>query len=231
MSLSDRVLRAKFNLLYRGSQPHSTLFPEALVFDRGVLFALHRRGVSQDFKDWCDFRGFSSLSLAANPGVVRAELEESRAVVKGEEWVQFASMSSTSYAASIFQSPSAFYCTVFEASKLSRLGVRALLLSVTGSLSLSYCKSRNCLLCGSKFSFEHFLECDVLGPCAAPSLAAFVQAKDWFGAARLILSRFQVFVHAIRGGELSSEESELFEALDREDSVEEGFPLSGLLRL
>ncbi len=68
MSLSDRVLRSKFNLLYRGSQPHSTLFPEALVFDRSVLFAMHRHGVSQVFKDWCDFPGvYIALVMCHKP--------------------------------------------------------------------------------------------------------------------------------------------------------------------
>jgi hypothetical protein len=225
MALRDRVLRAKYNLMYRGSQPHSTLFPEAFICDRGFLFTTHRRGFSQNFKDWCDFRGFSSLFNAPNPSVVRAELEESRTVVRGEDWAQFSTMKSTSYAASIFQSASAFYSIVFEASKLSRLGVRAMLLSVTGTLSLSYCRSRCCVLCGAKFTFEHLLSCANLGPCVAPSLSAFIQAKDWCGASRIILSRFQVFVHAIRGGELSLEESELFDALVREELEEVGLPL------
>jgi hypothetical protein len=178
------------------------------------MFAQHHRGFSQGFEDWCDFRGVLNLFFAENPSAVRAELEEVRVARRAEDWAQFASMKSTSFAATIFQSPGALYSVLFEASKISRLGVRAALLSITGTLSLSYCRSKCCTLCGSCFSFEHFLECDVLGPCvAAPTLLACVDAKDWPGAARLLLSRFEVFVHAIRGGELSPEESELFDSL------------------
>jgi hypothetical protein len=91
--------------------------------------------------------------------------------------------------------------------------VRALLLAITGTLSISYCKSRDCMICGSKFSFEHFLSCPLLGPCVGPSVSAFIDARDWLGTARLLLSRFEVFVHATRGGEMSDEETDLFGAL------------------
>jgi hypothetical protein len=144
-----------------------------------------------------------------------------------DDWALFAGMKSTSFAASIFQSPGAFYSTLFEASKLCRLGVRAVLLSITGTLSLSYCKSKCCVLCGSRFSFEHLLSSDVLGPCVAPTLAAFVHAKDWSGAPRLILSRFEVFIHAVCGGEMSIEEAELFEALTHVESSRDDELLSG----
>jgi hypothetical protein len=210
VALVDRVVRAKFNLLFRGSQPHSTLFPEAVICDRGFLFASHRRGYSQSLKDWCDHLGFPDLFFASDMARVRTDLEARRVARVGEHWGLFSSMSSTSFAASIFSSPASFHSTAFEASKSGRLGVRAFLLCVTGTLSLSYCKSKMCTLCGDRFSFEHLLSCDFLGPPAAVSLRAFVEAKDWKGCAVFILSRFEVFVHAIRGGELSDEESELF---------------------
>jgi hypothetical protein len=61
----------------------------------------------------------------------------------------------------------------------------------------------------------------------APTLAAFVHAKDWSGAARLILSRFEVFIHAVRGGEMSVEEAEPFEALTHVESSRDDELLSG----
>jgi hypothetical protein len=225
MALVDRVMRAKFNLMYRGSQPHSTLFPEAFVHDRGFMFVQHRRGFSEGFKDWCDFRGVPNLFFAENPSAVRAELEEVRVARRAEDWAQFASMKSTSFAASIFKSPGALYSVLFEASKICRLEVCVVLLSVTGTLSLSYCSSKCCTLCCSRFSFEHFLDCHVLGPCVAPTLLAYIDAKDWPAAARLLLSRFEVFIHAIRGGELSAEESELFDSLVQ--LVDSGDDVSG----
>jgi hypothetical protein len=154
--------------------------------------------------------GISGLFFAADMAQVRAELEARRVSRVEENWRLFSSMSSTSFAASIFSYPAAFYSSAFEASKFGRLGVRAFLLCVTGTLSLSYCKSKMCVLCGDRFSFEHLFTCDELGPPAAASLRTFIHAKDWKGCAMFILSRFEVFVHAIRGGELSEEESDLF---------------------
>jgi hypothetical protein len=213
VAIADRVIRAKFNLLFRGSLPHATIFPEALVCDRGFLFPTHRKGFSQGFKDWCDFFGRGEVFAAAHPDTVRADLEAARRNLREEDWLLFCSMQSTSYAGSLFRTSANFYSVIFEASKISRLGVRALLLAITGTLSISYCKSRDCVLCGSRFSFEHFLSCPLLGHLVTPSVSAFIDAKDWSGVARLLLSRFEVFVHAIRGGELSDEESDLFEAL------------------
>ncbi len=43
----------------------------------------------------------------------------------------------------------------------------------------------------------------------------FLISSDWRGVVDLLLGRFQVFVHAVRGGELSAEESELFNLLDQ----------------
>ncbi len=213
VALVDRVVRAKFNLMYRGSLPHSTLFPEAFVCDRGFLFNKHRRGFSQDFKDWCDFLNLGELYLAEHPSSVRLGLEAARKTKREGDWDLFCSMKSTAFAGTLFRSPSNFHSVILEASKISRLGVRAILLACTDTLSISYCKSKDCILCGERFSFDHFLTCSVLGPCVSPSLAAFIDAKDWAGVSCLLLSRFQVFIHAIRGGELSSDETDLFDAL------------------
>jgi hypothetical protein len=38
--------------------------------------------------------------------------------------------------------------------------------------------------------------------------------EDWRGSAFLIISRFQVFIHAFRAGELTTDENELFSFLD-----------------
>jgi hypothetical protein len=199
--------------MYRGSLPHSTLFPEAFVCDRGFLFNKHRRGFSQDFKDWCDFLNLGELYLAEHPSSVRLGLEAARKTKREGDWDLFCSMKSTAFAGTLFRSPSNFHSVILEASKISRLGVRAILLACTDTLSISYCKSKDCILCGERFSFDHFLTCSVLGPCVSPSLAAFIDAKDWAGVSCLLLSRFQVFIHAIRGGELSSDETDLFDAL------------------
>jgi hypothetical protein len=38
--------------------------------------------------------------------------------------------------------------------------------------------------------------------------------EDWRAAALLLLSRFQVFIHAARAGEVTAEENELFDLLN-----------------
>jgi hypothetical protein len=70
-------------------------------------------------------------------------------------------------------------------------------------------KSRSCL-CGVKFTFEHFLSCPTLGVNLLHALAAQIGNQDWRGSAVILLSRFEVFIHAIRDGELRAEEDELF---------------------
>jgi hypothetical protein len=128
-------------------------------------------------------------------------------------------MRSTSTAATIFSSRQAFHSTVLEASKFGALGVRAVLLSVTGSLSLSYAKSRLCV-CGEKFTFEHFLSCSFLGRSMRPTLELFVAHEEWKDASIALLSRFEVYLHAVRGGELRAEECELFSALHESLNVD-----------
>jgi hypothetical protein len=220
VALTDRVLLAKFGLLFRGTGPLDTLLPEALVCDRGYLLAKHRKGFSQYLSDWCQFyrvpEAFGSGSLTEARGFIAA----ARARAREEEWSQFSSMASTSFAASVFGSRHALSATLLEASRFGSLGVRASMLSITGSLSVSYLKSRSCL-CGSKFTFEHFLSCPTLGDNHLHALLAHVENQDWRGSAVLLLSRFEVFIHALRSGELRAEEDELFHLLNAQVAGDE----------
>jgi hypothetical protein len=213
VSLTDRVLIAKFGLLIRGSRRLDTIFPEAIVCDRGSLLGKHRKGYSQTLLEWCQFLGvpaaFDSISLAE----VREAVATSRARSHEDDWSRFSSMSSTRFAATVFGSRDAISSTLSEASRFGSLGVRVVLLALTGSLSVSYLKSRSCL-CGEKFTFEHYLSCSLLNHSIYPTLQACIGNGDWRGAAVVLLSRFEVFVHAARGGELRSEEVELFQALN-----------------
>jgi hypothetical protein len=86
------------------------------------------------------------------------------------------------------------YQVVREASSFSRLGVRAAMFAMSGSLSPSYTGCRDCYACDCWFTFEHFLNCPALGVPIQPSLVACVENKDWTGAAEVILSRFEVFL-------------------------------------
>jgi hypothetical protein len=122
-------------------------------------------------------------------------------------------MSSTAFAAATFRSRRVLQSILREASGFGRLGVRAVLLIITGSLSVSYLQSRFCV-CGAKFSFEHFLSCPTLGCPLSHVLSAAIDNQDWKEAAIVLLSRFEVFLHAVRGGELSIEESDLFDSLN-----------------
>jgi hypothetical protein len=220
VSLIDRVICAKFNLLHRGSQPHDTIFPEAIVCDRALLLGRHRVGFSQCLREWCQFLHYDDVFDAERMTDVRARLTAVRGVRREGHWSQFSSMPSTAHAASLFATPAALHSTVLAASKFGLLGVRVALLALTGSLSVSYTKSRGCI-CGEQFSFAHFLSCATLGPCRTQSLRLAVEREDWRGAASLLLSRFEVFIHAFRGGELSAEESDLFEQLAKDAEVSE----------
>ncbi len=220
VALMNRVLLAKMGLLFRGSLPLDTIFPEALVCDRAELMAVHRKGFSQSLREWCQFLKADSVFEAGSLAEARGLLSTLNTERQNSEWVQFSAMTSTAYAASLFASPFALTSTLVAASHFGTLGVRATLLSLTGSLTVSYSTSRFCL-CGTKFSFEHFLSCTVLGPDRLPSLKLAIECKDWREAALIILSRFCTFLHALRGGNLREEENELFSqvyAVDEEDS-------------
>ncbi len=209
VALLERVFCAKFRLLHHGSSRLDTLLPEAVICDRGFLLPRHRRGYSQITRDWCQFFRVDGVFEAGNMAGVRATLAEFSEVRKRSDWEQFAGMSSTAFAADLFVHPSAFYSTVLKASRSGLLGVCVTLLAVTGSLTVSYLRSRNCG-CGVKFSFQHFLSCSVLGPDRSPSLRLAIECQDWREAAGIIVFQFMVFIHAFCGGDLSPEESDLF---------------------
>jgi hypothetical protein len=213
VSLIDMVLRAKFNLLVRGSFRSDTIFPEAVICDRGFLLARHRVGFSQSFKEWCEYYRVDEAFEAGTMDEVRRVIATSRAGVRDAEWLQFAGMSSTADAAALFGSPTALFSTVLEASKFGLLGVRASVLAISGALSVSYDKSRFCI-CGEKFSFLHFLDCSILGPARSCSLHLEIEREDWAGAALIILSRFEVYLHFVRSGALRGEEHDLFSLIN-----------------
>jgi hypothetical protein len=213
VSLIDLVLRSKFNLLFRGSGPLPTLLPEAIVCDRGFLLARHRKGYSQSLLEWCQFAGVHEAFEATSMAEVRNVLATSRYARRDVLWTQFAEMKSTSAVASLVGSPVTLYPILLEASKLGLLGVRVIILIFTGSLAVSYGKSRHCF-CGEKFSFIHFTECSLLGPCLLPTLQLAVEREDWQGVVVPLLSRFQVYLHAVRNGEIREEEAALFLSLD-----------------
>jgi hypothetical protein len=119
----------------------------------------------------------------------------------------------TSFISSILGSRESLHQIVFEASRFSLLGVRAVVLSFSGALSLSYCKTRFSLLCGEKFTCEHLFSCAQLGAPISHVFSACIDARDFQGAARVVLSRFEVFLHSVRG-DLPLEEQELFDRLN-----------------
>jgi hypothetical protein len=190
-----------------------TLLPEAMLCDRLVLFREHRRGFSQTVKEWAEQLNLTSVLFVSDAGKVRDAHQVAKEAVLDEAWTRFTEMSSTAYAASLFETRWAVYQVLREASTLSRLGVRASMLAISGSLALSYTGRRDCGKCGCRFTFEHFLQCPELGTPREHTLVAAVGNKDWPGAACVILSRFEVFMHLVKGGNFSADEAELFESL------------------
>jgi hypothetical protein len=131
-SLVHRVLEAKFGLLHRGALPHPTLFPEALIFDRGFLFSIHRKGFSQILWDWCRVLGLpSDLFFEFEKPAIRAQLEGRRTSLGKDDWQLFSSMASTKFAASLFPSRASLHAVLLEASPFSKLGVRAVMLAIS----------------------------------------------------------------------------------------------------
>jgi hypothetical protein len=212
-SLVHRVTEARVRLPIRASRGVDTLFSEAVVCDRAVLFQRGRRGFSQTTKEWLEQLGLSLLVYESDTSVIRAAHLLGRERSMDEAWTRFAGMRSTSFAAGILGSRSALYQIVREASKFSRLGVRAVVLSMSGSLGLSYQRSRVCLDCGVPWSFEHFLNCPSLGSPVQHLLEAHVAAKSWEDASLLLLGRFEVFLHYVKQGQFTAEETELFSAI------------------
>jgi hypothetical protein len=218
-SLVNRAFEAKFNLLRRGTLPLPTLFPEAIISDRGFLFSQHRKGYSQILRDWCLSISLPDLFFEYDRVCVRATLLDRKKAQDDQDWEAFKEMASTKFAASLFQSRQALQAILLEASKFSKLAVRALMISMSGSLSMSYDRSRICI-CGGRLNFEHFLTCEMLGVDLVPSLRILVATEDWREVTIVLLSRFHVYLHAIRDGALTSEESELFDQVFAPDSVE-----------
>jgi hypothetical protein len=217
-SLTARASEAKFRLLLRGTRTVDTLLPEAILCDRVVLFREHRRGFTQGLKEWAEQLGLSSILFDCDLAKVKEAHQAMRDIALDEAWSRFSEMPSTSYAASIFESRSAVFQVLHEASTFSRLGVRAAMLAMSGSLAMSYTGLKVCTSCGVRFDFVHFLSCPALGSPLSPTLTSCVENKDWAEAANLILFRFQVFLHYVKGGNLSADETELFDALVRSTS-------------
>jgi hypothetical protein len=163
--------------------------------------------------------GLSDLFFEYERAAIRSALVDKKAAQNDQDWLLFSEMSSTRFAASLLSSRQAVYSVLLEASKLSKLGVRALMLALSGTLTLSYAKSRFCF-CGGRSNFEHFLSCEGMGPNLVPTVQLLVQRECWKDLALLLLSRFHVFLHATRGGEMSSEESELFAQVFHVDEVD-----------
>jgi hypothetical protein len=68
-------------------------------------------------------------------------------------------------------------------------------------------------VCGNRFTFEHFLSCSFLGHDLNPTLKLLIDSEEWKEVAVVLLTRFYVYVQAVRGGELHSDENDLFERL------------------
>jgi hypothetical protein len=207
VNISDLAIHAKFGLLFRGTAALETLFPEAVICDRGLLFARHRKRYFQILYEWCQFAGLGEAFEARDMTEVRGVLATPRVARRDSEWELFSTMPSTAFVSSVFRTFSALHSTMLELSWFGSLGARVGSLAITGALFTSYNKSRFCT-CGLKFTFSCFLSCVVLaGPCRVQSLCFAVEREDWREAASVILSGFEVYLHLIRGGELRGDES------------------------
>jgi hypothetical protein len=213
-SLVGRVMLAKVSLSLRGLRATATIFPEALIYDRGALLERHRRGFVQTVRDWGCALGLPTLFLEPDKGVVMSQLEGKKSEGQDEAWASFASMSSTKELAQLVGNRTGFYELAKAASSFSRLGLRVFLLTISGSLAQSYLKSRSCPHCGVPFSFAHFISCSALGQDLQSTLAELIHEEEYERAVVIIFSRFQVFIHLHRGGQLSSDENDLFELVD-----------------
>ncbi len=219
-SLAHRVLLGKVSLALRGLRRLDTILPEALIYDRGHLFEHHRTGFLQVIKDWGQQLGLPDLFAVGDRAEAVGQLAGTREGLLDSTWDTFARMPSTTMAAALLGSRANFYEAALAASRFTRLGLRVFLLTITGSLSLSYCQTRACHHCGVHFSFEHLMSCPFLGDDRRPLLKAAVEREDWRGFAVIILGRFEVFFHFFRGGNCDQDVSELFEALNTMSEVE-----------
>jgi hypothetical protein len=213
-SLVHRVLLSKVSLALRALRPLKTLFPEAVFYDRGLLFTRHRVGFLQVIKDWGQLLGLSDLYTVGGKEEAAGMLDQLRLDTLDSTWDTFSRMSSTKLVAELVGNRRNFYEVSLTASRLSRLGLRVFLLAVTGSLAQSYLRSRACTVCGVNFTFEHFASCSALGQDLLPLLSLARESEDWEQFILLIVSRFQVFLHFHRGGICDQDETDLFTALD-----------------
>jgi hypothetical protein len=213
-NLLHKVFLGKVSLMLRGLSPRPTLFPEALIYDRGHLFAKHRVGFTESIRTWGVHLGLTNAHLETSQMAVAGQLEGARGHNLDGAWEVFSRMTSTKYIASILGNRRNFYQVASEASRFSRLGLRVFLLAATGSLAQSYISSRFCPHCFVKFDFVHFLSCGTLGEDLRPALVAASEREDWKDFSAIIMSRFRVFIHLYRHGQCDSEECDLFERLD-----------------
>ncbi len=213
-SLVHKVLLGKLSLMLRGLRSLPTLLPEALIFDRGFLFARHQMGFTQGLYEWGAELGFENFHLLVNKGSGAGLLCDLRGRTMDSHWDNFSWMSSTKAFANLIGSRFAFRQVAVEASRRSRLGLRVFLLAISGSLAQSYLKSRTCSFCQCRFDFEHFISCSALGEELFSVLQERVVAEDWKGVADLVISRFRVFIHLYRQGQCDGDENELFDSLD-----------------
>jgi hypothetical protein len=86
VAIRDLVIREKFGLLFRGSGPLATLFPEAIVCDRSYLLAVHRKGYSQSLKEWCQFYYLEAAFDAGSLSEVKEVLVASGVARREAEW-------------------------------------------------------------------------------------------------------------------------------------------------
>jgi hypothetical protein len=219
-SLVHKVLLGKISLVLRGLRKLNTLLPEALIFDRGYLFERHRVGFNQSVKDWGTQLGIDDLFMVTEQMTASEKLRAVRERSLDSSWEAFVRMPSTSLVASMLGEREGLFLAANEASKFSRLGLRAFLLSITGSLAQSYLRTRSCTMCGRGFDFQHFLTCPLLGVDLGPALVESAAERDWKRFALITLGRFQTFIHYYKGGSIEQDESELFSALCEDDSQE-----------
>ncbi len=224
-SLLHRAVLARYSLLLRAARPVDTIFPEAVIEDRSRLFPVYRVGFSQGTKEWSEQLGLERglLFSPLRTDIVEA-LESRRQRELDSAWESFSSMASTRYVAAFFPNRAMFHPVMTEASRLSKLGLRVVVLAFSGALFLSYFKTRSCFDCRVHFSAEHFFTCPALGPDISGVFRGLVMRSEWRGAVALVLSRFQVIVHRWRGGALLQEESELFSLMVLEEMEEEEEP-------
>jgi hypothetical protein len=211
-SLVHKVFAQKVNLMLRGLNPLPTLLPEALIYDRGTLFAEHRVGFTQSVKDWGQEMGLESESvhLCTDKNRVSGLLETRRLRDLDSVWEQFARMASSKSIVTLLGNRENFFQAALTASRFSKLGVRVFILAVTGCLAQSYIKTRTCPPCGEKYDFDHFLSCPALGDPIYLALSQACQRKDWDCFVEVLFLRYHVFLHYFRGGEFDDEESDLF---------------------